>query len=74
MRLSIIQPDIKFELKEQVVMKRINHGLIKIRTQQNRKALLIILTMIGMAIAGGAPGASSGIGGGLSSIFPFLGF
>jgi hypothetical protein len=73
-RLSIIQPDIKFELKEKVAMQKNTHWLVKIGTPKNRKALFIILTMIGMAIAGGAPGASSGIGGGLSTNFPFLGF
>jgi hypothetical protein len=33
-------------------------------TPRNRKAFLIILTLVGMTIAGGAPGAGSGIGGG----------
>ena len=55
-------------------MQKNTHWLVKIGTPRNRKALFIILTMIGMAIAGGAPGASSGIGGGLSTNFPFLGF
>ncbi|MEA3438932.1 MAG: hypothetical protein U9R58_01480 [Chloroflexota bacterium] len=38
-------------------------------TPKNRKLLYIVLTLIGLAIAGGAPGASSGIGGGINSLF-----
>ena len=55
-------------------MNRIKSLLTYYATPKNRKALLIILTLIGLAVAGGAPGASSGIGGGIDVNSFFAGF
>jgi len=45
-------------------MSKFNQALVKYTTPRNRKILVIILSLIGLAIASGAPGAGSGIGGG----------
>lgn len=54
-------------------MNPLRSASLKIWTTHNRKAFLIILTLVGMAIAGGAPGAGSGIGGGpgVTSLFGY---
>ena len=54
-------------------MNKIENLLVNHASHRNRKALFVILTLIGLAIAGGAPGASSGIGGGLNSNWFLLG-
>jgi len=54
-------------------MNTVQSTIIKLATPRNRKALLIVLTLVGMAIAGGAPGAGSGIGGG-PGVLSLLGF
>ena len=54
-------------------MKKAEKLFVKYATPRNRRALFVIVTLIGMAIAGGAPGASSGIGGGLFGNFFSLG-
>ncbi len=55
-------------------MNRIRNSLSKYTTSENRRVLFIILTLVGLAIAGGAPGASSGIGGGIDMNSFFAGF
>lgn len=54
-------------------MEKFHATFIKLASNRNRKALFIILTLVGMAIAGGAPGAGSGIGGGpgVTSLFGY---
>jgi len=54
-------------------MSKLNQTLIKYATPRSRKILLILLTLIGLAIASGAPGAGSGIGGG-PGVTSFFGF
>lgn len=54
-------------------MNKINNLLTHYATPRNRKVLYILLTLLGLAIAGGAPGASSGIGGGLGMNSFFIG-
>ena len=55
-------------------MIKIKSLLAKYGTPHNRKGLLITLTVIGLAIAGGAPGAGSGIGSVGIGMFSLLGF
>jgi len=45
-------------------MNNINNLLKKYASTRNRKVLFLLLTLIGLVIASGAPGAGSGIGGG----------
>jgi len=40
-------------------------------TPHNRKALYITLSLVALAIAGGAPGAGSGIGSGFRALIGF---
>jgi len=54
-------------------MKKLQSTAVFLLTPRNRKAMLIILTLVGMAIAGGAPGAGSGIGGG-PGVLSLLGY
>lgn len=54
-------------------MNKFNNLLTQYATPRNRKVLYILLTLLSLAIAGGAPGASSGIGGGLGINSLFLG-
>jgi hypothetical protein len=55
-------------------MLKIKSLFTKYGTPRNRKVLLITLSVIGLAIAGGAPGAGSGMGGGIDGINILLGF
>lgn len=55
-------------------MNRIRNLLSKYTTSETKKVLFIILTLVGLAVAGGAPGASSGIGGGIDMNSLFAGF
>jgi len=45
-------------------MKNLNDLFKKHVTTRNSKLLFILLTLIGLVVASGAPGAGSGIGGG----------
>jgi hypothetical protein len=40
-------------------MHKLNHLWIRYATPQNRKALYIVLSLIALAVAGGAPSAGS---------------
>ena len=46
-------------------MNKLGHLLSTYATRRNRKVFYILLTLAALAIAGGAPGAGSGIGGGV---------
>jgi hypothetical protein len=61
-------------LRRSIKMNTIKRLITSYTTPKNRKALFIILTLIGLAAAGGAPGASSGIGGGIDVNSFFAGF
>lgn len=41
-------------------MHKLNHLWIRYATPQNRKALYIVLSLVALAVAGGAPSAFSG--------------
>ena len=56
-----------------IQMNKLQHNFVKLSTPRNRKAFLIILSLVGIAVAGGAPGAGSGIGGG-PGVLSLLGF
>jgi hypothetical protein len=43
-------------------MEKLNSLWYKVTAPQNRKALYIVLALVALAVAGGAPGAGSGIG------------
>ena len=63
----------KHDYTKEIMMNKINNLLTHYATPRNRKVLYILLTLLGLAIAGGAPGASSGIGGGLGMNSFFIG-
>jgi hypothetical protein len=45
-------------------MKKVKYLWVRYGTPRNRKALYILLALVALAVAGGAPGAGSGVGGG----------
>ena len=45
-------------------MNKLESFAVKYNSPRNRKLLYIAISLIALAIAGGAPGAGSGIGGG----------
>jgi len=49
-------------------MTNLSNIFTKYATPRNRKVLYILLTLAALAIAGGAPGAGSGIGGGIDGL------
>ena len=54
-------------------METLNYLWTRFGTARNRKIAYIVLSLIALAAAGGAPGAGSGLGGGgLTSIVPGL--
>jgi hypothetical protein len=59
-----------------ISMDKLTNLWFRYGTPRNRKAAYVILALAALAIAGGAPGAGSGTGGGLpsSNSFFFLGF
>jgi len=48
--------------KEEAVMNKLNQIWVHYATPQNRKVVYILVTLAALAIAGGAPGAGSGMG------------
>jgi hypothetical protein len=46
-------------------MEKLNYLWLKYGTARNRKVAYIVLTLVALAVAGGAPGAGGGIGGSL---------
>jgi len=50
------------QMKEDM-MKNLNYHWTKYGTSRNVKAVYILLTLAALAVASGAPGAGSGIGG-----------
>jgi hypothetical protein len=45
------------------MMNKLDNLWVRYGTPRNRKVLYILLTLAALAVAGGAPGAGSGMGG-----------
>jgi hypothetical protein len=45
-------------------MEKLSHLWVRHGTSRNLKVLYILVTLIALAVAGGAPGAGSGVGSG----------
>jgi hypothetical protein len=45
-------------------MKKLSYLWVRYATPRNRKAAYIVLSLVALAVAGGAPGAGSGAPGG----------
>jgi hypothetical protein len=45
-------------------MEKLNYLWVRYGTARNRKVLYVLLTLVALTVAGGAPGAGSGIGSG----------
>ena len=57
-------------------MEKLTSLWLRYGSPRNRKAAYVVLALAALAVAGGAPGAGSGTGGGLpgANILFFLGF
>jgi hypothetical protein len=54
-------------------MNTLNYLWTRFGTPRNRKVAYIVLSLVAMAVASGAPGAGSGLGGGgITSFLPRL--
>jgi hypothetical protein len=52
------------EIREEANMKKLNHFWIQYGTARNLKVMYILLTLIALAVASGAPGTGGGMPGG----------
>lgn len=51
-------------------MARLSYLWVRYGTARNVKALYVVLSLVALALAGGAPSAGSGTGGGIRCFLP----